>query len=385
MSALERRLEGRLVGLDVARCLALVGMIGTHVLDSHTPSGGLAPWQAVAGGRAAALFAVLAGVSLALMTRRGASPATYAALALRALMIALLGLVLGALDTDIAVILTYYGVLFLLGLPFVRLGARWLLVLGGLWVVVGPVVSQLVRPHLPERGVASPYPEQLAEPGRLLAELCFTGYYPVVPWLAYLLVGMGLGRLALRCRATAAGVALAGLGTAVVSMAVSRGLTALPGVRDRLAADLPIPDGVDPLEVVAGGMFGQTPVDGGWEWLLVVAPHSTTPFDLAHTIGTSLLVIGACLLVESLVPAAGRVFLAVALGAGAMTLTLYSLHVAMSTPEVWPSEVPGSLRWHLLVVLAIGAAYAAAGQRGPLETVVGLPTRALRRERADPV
>ena len=51
-------------------------------------------------------------------------------------------------------------------------------------------------------------------------------------------------------------------------------------------------------------MFGNTPTGGPWEWLLVVAPHSATPFDLAQTIGSALLVIGLCLLV---VGVAGRV------------------------------------------------------------------------------
>ena len=31
--------QGRLVGLDVARCLALLGMVATHVLDERTPAG----------------------------------------------------------------------------------------------------------------------------------------------------------------------------------------------------------------------------------------------------------------------------------------------------------------------------------------------------------
>ena len=57
--------QGRLVGLDVARCLALLGMVATHVLDARTPDGELATAQWLAGGRASALFAVLAGVSLA--------------------------------------------------------------------------------------------------------------------------------------------------------------------------------------------------------------------------------------------------------------------------------------------------------------------------------
>ena len=55
-------------------------------------------------------------------------------------------------------------------------------------------------PDLPPRGFASPYFDQLDEPGRLLSELTFTGYYPVVPWLAYLLVGMAIGRMDLTAR-----------------------------------------------------------------------------------------------------------------------------------------------------------------------------------------
>ncbi len=54
----------------MARCLALLGMVATHVLDERDPDGTLSFAQALAGGRSAALFAVLAGVSLALMTGR---------------------------------------------------------------------------------------------------------------------------------------------------------------------------------------------------------------------------------------------------------------------------------------------------------------------------
>ena len=61
---------------------------------------------------------------------------------MRALLIAALGLVLGGLGSGLAIILTYYGVLFLLGLPFVGLRAPALLVLAGVWVVAGPVLSQ---------------------------------------------------------------------------------------------------------------------------------------------------------------------------------------------------------------------------------------------------
>jgi uncharacterized membrane protein len=358
--------SGRLVGLDVARCLALLGMVATHVLDERTPAGDLTFGQWLAGGRASALFAVLAGVSLALMTReplQGRDLGRRAAgIAGRAVLIAALGMLLGGLGSGLAIILTYYGVLFLLGLPFTLLGARTLAVLTVVWVVVAPVVSQVVRPSLPPRGFESPTFGQLAEPSQLASELLFTGYYPVVPWLAYLLAGLALGRADLRDRNLLVGITAGGLGVAVLATQVSR-LVVDPAVASENAT----------------GMFGNTPTGGHWTWLLVVAPHSSTPFDLAQTIGSALFVIGACLLVERALPRRSTVVLAVIFGAGAMTLSLYSLHVVMRTPDVWPPEVPSAYLSHVVVLLAIGAAFRLLRRRGPLETIAGLPVRLTRR------
>jgi hypothetical protein len=358
--------RGRLIGLDVARCLALLGMVATHVLDERTPAGDLTTAQWLAGGRASALFAVLAGVSLALMTReplRGRPLALRTAgIAARALLIGLLGLLLGGLDTGIAVILTYYGVLFVLGLPFTFLGVRALLPLTVAWVALAPVVSHLVRPHLPERGFDSPTFEQLADPGQLLSELLLTGYYPVVPWLAYLLAGLVLGRLDLRDPALLGGLALGGLSVALLATQVSRTFADPARAADN-----------------ATGMFGVTPPDGDWSWLLLVAPHSATPFDLAQTIGSAVLVIALCLLAERLLPRPANAALAVLFGAGTATLTLYSLHVVMRTEAVWPPEEPSTYVLHVVVLLAIGATLRLLRLRGPLESVASLPVRLARR------
>jgi uncharacterized membrane protein len=371
----------RLVGLDVARCLALLGMVATHVLDERSPDGTVAPLQWLAGGRASALFAVLAGVSLALMTGRrepvrgGVRVRPSAGLALRALLIAAIGLALGGMQSGIAVILTYYGVLFLAGLPFLGLRTRALAVLATLWVVAAPVLSHLARPALPERGTASPTVAQLADPWQLGTELLLTGYYPVVPWLAYLLVGIALGRADLRSPRLQAALAAGGLGLAVGATALSRVLTAQDHVVDPLlSAEPAYGTREELLDSIATGMFGTTPT-GAWEWLLVVAPHSGTPFDLAQTIGSAVAAIGACLLVLHRLPPLGRVGTGVLFGAGTMTLTLYSLHVVMRSPWVWPPEEPDSFRWHVLVLLAVGALYAAAGRRGPLERVATWLTR----------
>ena len=372
---------GRIVGLDVARALALVGMIATHMLPSTDPDGGVAVAQQVAGGRASALFAVLAGVSLALMSGRSTPVrgteawAVSAGLAVRALLIAVLGLLLGSLPSGILVILAYYGVLFLLGIPFIRLGAGSLALLAVVWVAVVPVLLQLLRPHLPEAPIASPTLGSLADPLGLLAQLTVTGTYHAIPWLAYLFVGMALGRLDLgrpdrdgsgwhRWR-PARDLVLLGAGLALVSWSVSRVLLARPGVRERLEETLTGPYAGNLPFALDHGLYGTTPT-GTWWWLAVDTPHTATPVDLAATIGSALLVIGISLAVGTALPRAASI----AFGAGAMTLSLYTCHLVLRTPELLPDQNAGTFFAHVAIVLLIGAAYRLEGRSGPLERAV---------------
>lgn len=372
---------GRVVGLDVARCLALLGMIATHTLLSSTPDGGVTVIQSIAGGRASALFAVLAGVSLALMTGRRHPPTgraflgSAAGVAVRALLIAAIGLLLGGLEHGVAVILTYYGVLFCLGIPFLSLRAPALAALAGVWAVAAPVLSHLLRPSLPERGFDSPSFAMLDEPVRLLSELTFTGYYPAVPWMTYLLAGMAIGRLDLRRARTATWLLVTGVAVAVLAKVVSAALVDRPGVLRELRETFTGPASADTFAAsLEHGLYGVTPT-GSWWWLAVASPHSGTPFDLLHTAGSALAVIGGCLLV-------GRVALrlwAVAFGAGVMTLTLYSLHLVVRAFAPWPDDSTGTFLKHVVMVVVIGAAYRLAGRSGPVERLVTAAASATRR------
>ena len=346
-------------------------MVAAHVLDERAPDGSVTATTWLVDGRASALFAVLAGVSLALMSRHTGA----GALAVRALLVALLGLALGELDTGLAVILTYYGLLFWLGLPFLRLRARALFAWAAAWVLLAPVVSALLRPHLPARRGPSPSFDQLADPGHLVSELLLTGYYPVVTWLAYLLLGLALGRCDLRSRTVQARLVGGGLVASVLALVVSRSFTEQPWVLRRLVPDAGRYGDVSTakafLDAISGGLHGSTPAGGSWAWQLVVAPHSGTPFDLVETGGSAVLVIGACLLlVSALGPAALR-GVAVAFGAGTMTLSLYSLHVVLRTGALWPPEEPSSFGWHVLVLMGLGAGFVGLRRRGPLEWLVG--------------
>lgn len=387
----------RFVGLDVARCLALLGMVATHVLATRTTDGQLSLAHAVAGGRAAALFAVLAGVTLALMTGRREPvrgrerAARSAGIAVRAVLITAIGLFVGGLGSGLAIILAYYGVLFLLALPFLGLRPPALFALAAAWLVVTPVLSQVVRPDLPNRGFDSPQFTDLAHPWQLLTELLVAGYYPAIPWLAYLLVGLAVGRLDLAQRAVQLRLLLVGAGLAGAAYASSRLLTARADVMDALLSEPRLAtSGPELMDVISEGMYGGTPTGGPWQWLLVVAPHSTTPFDLAHTIGTSLLVIAACLLLVGGLAEAGRRGVAIVFGAGTMTLSLYTLHAVMRTEFVLPEENPDSFPFHVVALMGVGALYVYGRRRGPLEWVVGdasrwVAARVRRRTTAHPV
>lgn len=62
---------GRLLGVDLARLLALLGMFATHLIVPVPDDGpgGVDGLFQLAAGRSSALFALLAGVSLAIVTR----------------------------------------------------------------------------------------------------------------------------------------------------------------------------------------------------------------------------------------------------------------------------------------------------------------------------
>src|SRR5262245_40639853 len=116
--------KGRIVGVDAARGAALLGMIATHVIPDFDDQGRLTTAHLIAAGRAAAAFAVLAGVALTLVTARAAHPRTSTCV--RAVCIGAIGLALGVTATPVAVILPYYAVLFVLAVPLLR-APRWVL------------------------------------------------------------------------------------------------------------------------------------------------------------------------------------------------------------------------------------------------------------------
>lgn len=394
MRTVARRAEPRLVGLDLARFLALLGMMATHLLETRDTVGDPTWVAEVLSGRASALFAFLAGVSLALMTggprplRGGDRVSRTVGLLVRALAIGVLGLALGAADSGLAIILVHYAVLFALGVLLVGRSARSLALLAAAWAVLSPVALWWLRPHLPPRGFDSPSPDGLERPWQLVSEVLLTGYYPVLVWMTYLLAGMALGRLDLRAlRRRSLGLLAAGGATAAWSAAaVSDRLLAREGMVRLLDRDLwrwARRDDAEALELlhrqIDAGMFGQTPVEGAWQWLLVAAPHSSTGFDLVRTGGSALAVTAVCLLALRVLGPGSARLVAVLSGAGTATLSLYTLHVLMTSDLLPPGEDARGTALQYAIVVVTGAVLVVAGRRGPLEALVALAARGAER------
>ena len=101
------RPTSRLVGIDAARGLALIGLMAIHLLPAWNEETGEASWSwRLFSGDSAALFALLAGVGLAL-TSGGRHPhqgrkmtADRIGLLVRAVLIAAVGLWIGTLMSE---------------------------------------------------------------------------------------------------------------------------------------------------------------------------------------------------------------------------------------------------------------------------------------------
>jgi len=373
---------GRVIGVDVARALALFGMVLAHLADS-TPAGSaeVSPWFQLVAGRSAALFAVLAGLSLVISSRHDGvlRPGARRTIATRALLVAALGLLLGPFGAvaGVAVILTYYGVLFLFALPVLGWSARTLALLACGWAVAAPTLSLLLRASLPQAAPQIPQPGSLLDPVGLLAELLLTGYYPCLTWATYLFAGMAIGRLDLRRAAVGARLAAGGLVLAAGSRVTSGWVLGSPELARRLLASDDIvgaPSTVAELRTeVALGFFGTTPTGSPW-WLAVWAPHSGSIVDLVHTTGCAMAVIGLCVLLTQRLTGAARRVVVVTFGAGQMTLTLYTVHVLMAA-AAQATPLTSNVAFGVVILALIGALVAWLGAPGPLERWVSLTTQ----------
>ncbi|MEX5296582.1 heparan-alpha-glucosaminide N-acetyltransferase domain-containing protein [Kocuria sp. CPCC 205268] len=373
----------RLVGIDAARGLALIGLISVHILPDHDAATDEPTWShLIFSGDSAALFALLAGVGLALTSggRRPHGGATMTAdrigLAVRAGLIALVGLLIGVLmpeDAPADNILIYYGMFFLLAVPFLHAGPRVLFGCAAVFWLAGPLLMQGLTEVLPEWSSSNPtFADVVSEPAGTLSQLLLTGTYPALPYMTYLLAGMGLGRLDLRRRGVQVRLLAVGLGLTVLARVASFVLLHVLGGSQRLLEA----SSLDEQELAEALIWGpDSPLTESMWWLAIDTPHTNTPPAIAASLGVGLAVLGALLLIARrfeawLLPLAAM---------GAMTLTLYTAHLVALSFEVHEDRPALWYAVHLVVAAVFAVAWQRAKGQGPLEKVIGRTVKGTRR------
>ncbi len=344
---------GRVTGLDVARALAVFGMLGAHV--GGVPADVVASpssWLGAVNGRSSILFAVLAGVSVALLTGRTAVPAGEelvrgrTRLLVRAAWVLGIGAALEALGTEFDVILGVYGVLFVVALPFLRWSPRRLVLAAAVLAVLTPPAALLLTVGAQAAG--------LEESPVVL--LVLNGPYPALIWWTFILVGMAVGRSDLgspqvRARLVGAGAALAGLGYATGWLTTwwwgqaASAQAWVDGEVDRRSWSL--------------------------AWLSGAAPHSGTTFEIVGSVGVALIVIAGCLVIAERLPRVAFPLESV----GAMALTAYTGSII--APAALDEYPEGGWTWLAFiaatVVLATG--WRPLLGQGPLERLLSTSSR----------
>jgi uncharacterized membrane protein YeiB len=346
---LERRIAGRIDGLDLARALAFAGMLLAHYAAPRRieDAGWLRALDNIADGRAAPLFCVLLGVGAGILVARGTPDQV---LVRRGLLLLALGLAIWPRIDRVFLILPHYGVLLALVPLLRRISTRALLPVAALAFVVPSMIAATVDAH-GLRG--SPQPDSYAAFGNvwsLAGHLLWTGGYPLVGWAGFVLVGLWVARLALRDR--------------VVQMRLLAGGVAIASLQPLAAGVFAALDGSH-----------RDPNARGWAAFFDGTAHANQTAWYVFSSATAVAMIGGCLLLAAAVRGALRPVYAL----GAMALSAYLLHLVVGARVVWDwqDEQRPALATQVLVaaavfgLLALGAfVWSRVWRRGPVESVM---------------
>ncbi|WP_030251102.1 DUF418 domain-containing protein [Streptomyces violens] len=376
----------RLVGVDLARGLAVLGMFTVHAGPEPSATGPLAPLVEATYGRSSALFALLAGFTLVLMTGRPTPrtgrPGRQAAarVLIRAAVLFVFGMALVALDSQVDVILAYYALLFVFVLPLYRWRAASLAVAAAATALVLPQVLYLIKLAIDggswsDTVIAADPLARLTDSDGVL-DLMFTGPYPVLTWIPFLLAGMAVAKLDLSRAAVRTRLALTGVGLAVLGYGGSwLALHLVPGAYAAVAANT---DGDSPSSAWWSETVGE-PTDNFREWLLVAAPHSQTTPSIVGATGVALAVLAGCLVAVDRLPRFRRLATPVT-AVGMVSLSAYVLHIVVIR-AVWKEDLPGSwteLFLFFAVTMLLAVVWTRLFRRGPLEYLLHIATKPAR-------
>lgn len=347
--------KGRISGFDLARSLAILGMVLVHfalvAATDHASPAALGLIVRLLDGRAAATFVVLSGIGMTLMTQRIA-PHDFIArrntsrtLFRRGLFL----LALGFLNLTIwpGDILRVYGVSLMLASRFFDASARTLL-----GIAVGCVIGFIVLMGLLDFSRNWDW-ESMTYHGLWTAEgivrnLFFDGFRSVFPWTGLVFYGMWLGRLDLTDRRMNNRVLFAALTVVVI---------------------------VETVSAIALAQLRQAGFDQELVYWLGTESMPTLPLFLLAAGGSATLVIAVCVRITSRSSAA----LTPLIATGRMALTWYVSHIVLGLGTIVALDLVTAVSLPLafgfgltffLFAMIVSTLWKSRFRYGPLEAVM---------------
>ena len=287
----------RLIGLDIARYLAFVGMVLVNfdIAMSYGVQSNEGFFNEFIGqlqGRASATFVVLAGIGLGLSSFKKESQ-TVNTIVKRSIFLLILGLL--NMTTFEGDILHYYAFYFLFGVFLLPFGNRALILVIS---ILNLVFFSMMLFIDYESGWNF---EELTYSGfwtidGFTRNLFFNGFHPVFPWLGFFLLGMLMSRVLLKKRQVQIKMISWGLIAIIFSEIMSF--------------------------IISGYVI---PADSELQFLFMTDSMPPMPLYFLAASGSALLTIGLCLLVSEKFRES-KIYSLIA-PAGTQTLTLYVLHI----------------------------------------------------------
>jgi uncharacterized protein len=193
-------MKKRIIGIDVARALAVIGMIIVNfkVVFGENGDSWLKSFAHLFDGKAAATFVVLAGIGLALMTNSAVKDQNEEKLQVgrkriikRAIFLFLIGL--SYIWIWPADILHFYGIYMLVTLFFINKSPKLILIAAISLIVIYPLLLIGFHYEIGWNFLTLEYTDFWTFNG-FFRNLFYNGFHPVIPWTAFMLFGLWYGK-----------------------------------------------------------------------------------------------------------------------------------------------------------------------------------------------
>ncbi|MFD3445621.1 DUF418 domain-containing protein [Microbacteriaceae bacterium 4G12] len=194
----------RITGFDFARALAILGMVIVNYKLSMGADGKGATWiiyfTGLFEGRASAIFVILAGIGISLMTKKARVTndpilikESKQTIWKRAFFLLLLGISLYIIGWN-ADILHYYAFYMFLS-SFYIVASNTTLLYSFIGILTTAQIFQLIFDYTKGWNASFHEYQSFWTLEGFLRNLLFNGFHPIFPWFCFLLLGLWLGRL----------------------------------------------------------------------------------------------------------------------------------------------------------------------------------------------